>query len=419
MLPMLVIGGGIHGTIISYALARYFNVDYHRVLDPHTEPLSLWNRNCMACGMQFLRSPAAHNLTPHALSLLRYAKKKNIPREHNFIPRYSRPRYSLFQEYSADLIKTHALHQFRLLGSAITLNHTPQSVRVETDNGILEARRVILAIGTTSLLNIPEWAEPHYRHASHRCDHIYSDTFSLRNYRQKRRIAIIGGGLSAAQLALTLCTANSTDRNPIYIIARHALRHADFDSDPCFIGPACLRQYNRESRAQKKIILDRGRNIGTIPPNVMDALQRAIQNNTIKVLTDAVTALAPLRKSADTMSSYTLQFRSAQTLEIDALILATGFQQTALRSTFLQNVLHENRLAVDDDRFPITDQQLRWNRHIFVSGGLALLTNGPAAANIIGAQMSLRRILPTLKEIPYRDYFSWKPLRTVMGDVDC
>ncbi|MDJ0819244.1 MAG: FAD/NAD(P)-binding protein, partial [Desulfobacterales bacterium] len=76
LLHWLIIGGGIHGTFMANLLVHQLGVrrDDLRVVDPHDMLLAAWSRNTDNCGMSHLRSPAAHNIDLHALSLYRYAR---------------------------------------------------------------------------------------------------------------------------------------------------------------------------------------------------------------------------------------------------------------------------------------------------------------------------------------------------------
>ncbi|MCI0552745.1 MAG: hypothetical protein L0287_17485, partial [Anaerolineae bacterium] len=62
MLDWLIVGGGIHGTHLSYYLTQRLGVSAERVrvLDPFVEPLARWDVMTTNVGMTYLRSPHVH-----------------------------------------------------------------------------------------------------------------------------------------------------------------------------------------------------------------------------------------------------------------------------------------------------------------------------------------------------------------------
>ena len=101
LLQWLIIGGGIHGTYLANLLVNQLEVDRDdlRVLDPHDTLLATWSRNTANCGMHYLRSPAAHNIGLHVLSLYRYARSPAGKPFRDFIPPYNRPSLELFRRH--------------------------------------------------------------------------------------------------------------------------------------------------------------------------------------------------------------------------------------------------------------------------------------------------------------------------------
>ena len=109
LLQWLIIGGGIHGTFLANLLVNQLGVDRDdlRVLDPHDTLLATWSRNTANCGMHYLRSPAAHNIDLHVLSLYRYARSPAGKPFRDFIPPYNRPSLELFRRHC-----DHEVHHF-------------------------------------------------------------------------------------------------------------------------------------------------------------------------------------------------------------------------------------------------------------------------------------------------------------------
>ena len=76
MLDWLILGGGVHGTLISRALVGEAGCDPDRVrvLDPHPEPLQRWAECTANIGMDYLRSSLVHHLDEAPLSLERFSR---------------------------------------------------------------------------------------------------------------------------------------------------------------------------------------------------------------------------------------------------------------------------------------------------------------------------------------------------------
>ncbi|MFW6251550.1 MAG: hypothetical protein ACOC47_10585, partial [Alkalispirochaetaceae bacterium] len=61
MFETVIVGGGIHGTLLQLAILRQ-DGSLPVVIDPEPEPLAVWKRVTTACGMRYLRSSSSHNL---------------------------------------------------------------------------------------------------------------------------------------------------------------------------------------------------------------------------------------------------------------------------------------------------------------------------------------------------------------------
>ena len=76
----------------------------------------------------------------------------------------------------------------------------------------------------------------------------------------------------------------------------------------------------------------------------------------------------------------------------DRIILATGFEQVRPGGELVDGIIDRLSLPVADCGFPILREDLSWHQGLFVMGGLAELTLGPSARNIIGARKAVERI---------------------------
>lgn len=391
MLDWLIIGGGIHGTHLSLALTKRYGVpvDRLRVLDPYPTPLALWNRATANVGMSFLRSPLVHHLHYDQGSLGLFARIHEHAPYTRFIPPYSRPTLELFRHHSQYLIERYRLAALRLTGRAEKLSRIRDGWRVDTDHGILDARRVILAIGLSEQPYWPEWASQ-LRTQKSPITHIFAPDFDRTIFPNYPHITVVGGGITAAQTALAL--ADTTD-SAITLIMRHEIRQHDFDSDPGWMNAINLRDYAKITDFnQRRQVIRAARHRGSMPKDVTAQLQRAVEHKTIQlILDDEIMTATPA--SHDT----TLQSASGAVVNTSMILLATGYAQHRPGGTWLEKAVQDYGLPTATCGYPIVDNSLCWSDNLYVSGPLAELEIGPAARNIVGARMAGERLGPAAR----------------------
>ncbi len=385
MLEWLIIGGGIHGTYLSLYLTRRKNIapDHLRVLDPYQEPLTLFNHFASNTGMAYLRSSHAHNLHYDPFSLVTFTRTQAGAPLAQFIEPYGRPSLELFQAHNRLLIERYHLNTLRLTGRATGLRRIENGWRVETDAGALESRRVIIAIGSTEQPYWPDWAQP-LQAAGASIHHIFDPTFSRDDLPDWSHLVVIGGGITAAQTAMTLAL-----RHPghVTLLIRHPLRVHQFDSDTGWITHQYLDSFNQErDYTRRRAIITEARHRGSMPKDIADELGRALDSNLLTLRLGEIVGVqhaAPL---------HTLSLSNGETLSADQIILATGFDSRRPGGTWLDSAIaHENlRLAPDD--YPIVDSTLCWSPGLYVTGSLAELEIGPVARNMVGVRLAAERI---------------------------
>ncbi len=127
MLDWLIIGGGVHGTLLSHHLLQAgVRRERLRVLDPHTKPLARWERFTASTGMEFLRSPSVHHLDVHPFALERFAKGpecRHLKKPYAWPD--ARPALALFQAHVRHLVRGHAPREPRPEGVVRGLSRPP------------------------------------------------------------------------------------------------------------------------------------------------------------------------------------------------------------------------------------------------------------------------------------------------------
>jgi len=388
MLDWLIVGGGVHGTAISHVLTQRGGVprDRIRVLDPYEQPLARWTACAVNTGMDFLRSPLAHQLHFDPFSLRFFAQIQKDKPLARFIPQYSRPAFDFFQAHSTWLIEHYHLDALRITGRAEKLTQIRDGWRVETATGGLEARHVVLAMGATEQPYWPAWAAA-LREAGGRIHHIFDMGFVRENLTSWSNATIIGGGITAAQTALVM-----TDQHPgtVNLLMRHPVRIAHFDSDPCWVTSICLKKFHQDQDYDRRRALIRQvRNRGSMPPEVAARLGNAVQSGFLVQQIDEV-------ESGQVDENGIIQLglaNSGAALKTDLVILATGFNSVRPGGDWIDNAVTDYGLPLASCGYPIIDPSLCWSPGLYVSGPLAELEIGPVSRNIIGARLSGERLL--------------------------
>lgn len=201
MLEWLIIGGGPQGLHIASALLEKANVSPSavRILDPHPELMEAWNRRARTVAMSHLRSPSVHNVDADPWSLQRFSKSWTPPKDVSaFAPPYSRPSTALFAAHAQSVIERLGLRAKHVQGTACALVPRAEGWEVSLAQGrVLNARRVVLALGPDGTQRVPSWARPHLDAPQRWLQHVFDPRFDLESRTHLHRVAVIGGGISA------------------------------------------------------------------------------------------------------------------------------------------------------------------------------------------------------------------------------
>lgn len=394
MLDWIVIGGGIQGTHLALVLIEEIGVarEKLRILDPHPLLCERWRQLAENTGMAYLRSPGVHHLGLRSFSIDAFVRTEAGRPHRRFIPPYNRPATRLFNAHSLSVIKGYALESLHLMTRASGLRAEgdgPGRVwHVRTPQGDLATRNVLLAFGHTEQPRWPDWAV-RLAATERPIRHIFDDHFRRKEIRRWEHIAVVGGGLSGATLALTLAEAG---QGRVTLVTRSEVRVEQFDSDPGWLGPKRLAGFWAEpDYAKRREMVDEARNRGTVPPDVADALRRAVRESRLTHL------VAPeIEALGDGPGGIALRL-SGERFEAERIILATGLERRRPGSPWLDRVIDELALPVAPCGYPILKTDLEWARGLYAAGAFAELELGPAARNIAGARSAAERLVQTHK----------------------
>lgn len=384
ILNWAIIGGGIHGTYLANALIRHRVTRRSdlRIIDPNDQPLAEWKRVTENVGMEYLRSPKVHNLDTDPLSLKHFARCRQCS-DDDFIFPNDRPSLGLFNDHAESVIEKSGLDDLCLKGFAANIRLERDHAVITTEDSTIRARHVIVAIGSSGVLNQPGWAKRAVADGAEIC-HVLEGSFFRDQIPESGEIVVVGGGMSAVQTALSLA---SGDRH-VTLLSPHSLRQNHYDSDPGWMGPKYLNQFRKISCFRKRRrIINEARNSGTITHDLKRELIKSQNRNECSVTIDHVENCSAL-----TDNLMLLNLKSGETLAANHIVLATGYANRCPGGDLLKGLISNYRLTCSECGFPITDRSLRWHDRLFVSGALAELEVGPAARNIIGARISFEKI---------------------------
>ena len=380
-----IIGAGPQGLAAALHLKQVDPATDVTVIDHSDKWLASWNQQFERAEINTLRSPIVHHPSPNPYALTDFVTRKKLSR--SGLP-YDPPTTEAFSAFCAEIITEAGLAPpLRAIPESLFSDH--KSVELKTSIGIIRAENLIIATNPHQRV-IPQWTWDLIGHQAGLLEHALDVNLPGMSELNGQRIAIIGGGLTAAHLALNAALKGAT----VTIIARRPLQIRDFDTEPGWLGPKYLNNYQAESDAGQRIQKAKAaRNGGSIPSWMHDSLTSPIKGGSIEVLdsTEVISARTTSPKGCVLHLSIDEKVCSNQ------VWLATGTQSTFHTVRWLQPILDDIPIT---DGLPLVDQSLRLGPHpIFVMGRSATFALGPAAGNLWGARHAARRITTAITGI--------------------
>ena len=388
-LDWLIIGGGIHGVHIAARLLGESCVTSERlrIVDPSNRLLSRWRSCADTTGMTHLRSPGVHHLDLNPYSLLGFAgkrRKRKSRKTGQFAPPYDRPALALFNAHCDQVVETFELAKLHIQDRATKCSVDRNGVGVQLSSGReIAAQHLVLAIGTSEQPEWPDWAPRDHA----RVHHIFELGFNGWPS-SSETVVVIGGGISACQVALRLME----EGHRVHIVSRHALRQHQFDSDPGWLGPKFMARFRRERDFdRRRTLITEARHKGSVPPDVRRALHRVIAGDQLRWHEDEVEGLDARRGGLE------LRLSTKTILTADRVLLATGFASHRPGGAMVDGLIDSASLPCARCGYPIVDSVLRWHPRVHVSGPLAELELGPVSRNIAGARRAGDRLVAAVR----------------------
>jgi hypothetical protein len=387
MFETVIVGGGIHGTLLQLAILRQGGA-VPTVVDPEPVPLAVWKRTTAACGMRYLRSSSSHNLELDFHALRRFARERGYGEGH-FIAPYMRPSLELFNAHADYLVERHGLEE-RVRDQIVEIAAENDGFLLRGAEGSYRARKVILAPGTPP--PVLPWPEDRVDQPE-RALHVFDPRFDLQSFEPGNAVAIVGCGVTGGQLALSLASRGLRE---ITIFDITEPTPADYDGNPCYVGPKCADHFEaiKEPEERRKVITLQ-RYPGTLPRDIYVELAALRDSGVLRTETGRVTHLSQTGERVEV--ELTPADGSPRLFAFDRVVAATGFAAVPPANEIITPLAEAQGLRRGPQGYPFPDETLQWIPGLYVAGALGELRIGPPARNIIGAHLAARRILPSLE----------------------
>lgn len=388
MLEWLIIGGGIQGcTMASYLIK---NKKVHpmdmAIIDPHPMPLHMWLRCTSVIEMPYLRSPSIHHLDPEPFALEKFSKENGYKKQDMFHVPYDRPSLSLFNEHCDHLFNEIDIEKSWLQGRVISLNKVSNGWQVILEQGqTIDSKNVVIAIGLGEQPFWPDWALK-AKEEGVRIIHIFEDE-NVDLLSVDKPVLIVGGGITAAHTAIKW---SNIMPGKVTLLTRHNLRVHQFDSNPGWLGPKLMRDFQKIScYVERRKVIRASRYRGSMPAELKTKLLKTQSDGKLHIIVDEI------QNTKFSKNEIQLELKE-RNIKTDQVILSTGFEQSVPGMSWLINTISTHQLRCATCGYPIVQSSLQWEQGLFVLGALAELEVGPVARNISGARRGSERIIQSI-----------------------
>ncbi len=380
----VVLGAGPHAlTLVLLLLETHPEQREHlTVVDPAGRWLDRWDDAFERFDIATLRSPGVHHPHPDPGALEHFARCRDLPG--TGLP-YGIPSTIAFRTFCRDLIERHDLEGLVERGRAVGLERDGRAVRVVLEHRALTADRVVVA-NDPHRRTLPPWVAALPPLPVHQLAH--SADVDLRTaVLDGEHIGVVGGGLTAAHLALGAVKRGAT----VTWLTRRPVTERMFDVEPGWLGPLQLEGFHAEPDPhRRRAMATAARGGGSVPPWIVPAIEQARAAGRLSTASTAGITGGTLDGGRLTLAG-----TDVTVAPLDRLWLATGTTADLAGARALHAVCHDTPTV---EGLPVTGPDLRlgpWPVHVM--GRLATLALGPAAGNLWGARQGARAIVSSLR----------------------
>lgn len=388
MTNILIVGAGPAGLACATTLTCQRADAEIEVVDPSGTWMTAWRRRFDAQDIPNLRSPAVHHPHPDPFGMLEHADGKGLIASGGT----QLPTTDLFDRFIDEMIErrglTNRVTPTGAIGLQIRAGGRPE-VRL-ADGSTRRPDRVVLATNVRHPVvpdGLREAAGTELFADTERADVVDTPVGG--------HVVIVGGGLSAAHLAIGAARRGARAT----MLTRRRLRVRRFDTDPSWLGPRKRRPFEQEPDPfVRRRTIDTARGGGSVPARVRRDLDRCIEAGMID-LRERVEVVG-----CDPVGDR-IQVRCTddRTILADVVWCATGGQIDVQMDPLLQDLVSTFPTTIARG-LPELEADLSWpGTPVHISGFGAALRLGPTAGNLVGQRRAALRVAAAVRgEDPVR-----------------
>lgn len=347
------------------------------VLDPAGRWLATWDAQMAAQRITHLRSPAVHHPHPSPFALTHWLDQDRDLIRPDGIHLPSVPAFAGFcQHLVGGLGLDEVVRPWRVLRIGLR----GPGVLVDSDAGAIAATRVVLATNPRRACT-PTWIHRGGPAVVSRVRR--GGDLGRRLDRSDQRIAIIGGGLTAAHLA----RGAVQDGAHVTLLTRRPIVQRRMDVDPKWLGPTKMSPFMDCDPATRRLLVDDARGGGSMPAWAAKMLARLGGRGGLDVQ-EGVTV-----QGAVAISDQVALQTDRRAVVVDEVWLATGAPVDVCADPLLRDLTERRPIPIHDG-MPELDASLRWaGSPIHLVGAPAALQVGPVAGNLFGHRVAAEQVV--------------------------
>lgn len=382
---VLLVGAGPAGLAVATALRCHGLGDEVEVVDPTGGWMVRWHERFAAQDIPHLRSPAVHHPHPDPFALLAGCAPQELVRAGGT----SLPTTAAFHRFCRGLVAEQRLDD-AVAPLAVTRLEPDVDGTVTVglcDGSRRRPGRVVLATNRRVVRRpaaVPDAAARDPRVA-------VGDDADVADTPAGGHIVVVGGGLSAAHLAIGAAHRGAT----VTLLSRRRLQVRRFDTHPSWLGPKRRRPFESEpDPTVRRRQIDHARGGGTIPHGTRRRLDACVAGGQVTLrervqLTDVDGRRSRLRVTCDDGSR----------LDADRLWLATGGVVDVAADPLLAGLSTTAGPTIAGG-LPDLEPDLRWpGTTLHLVGAAASLVLGPTAGNLVGHRRGASRVSAAVRGV--------------------
>lgn len=394
------------------------------VVDVHDTWLESWKQNFATLDIEFLRSPVvAHPDLFDTNALLAYAvahDRMNELHDTGCIdgqkllamgqPQpnlWKLPSTKLFYDFCQDLAKS--LPHDYLQGKITSIsrqktkaNQQQQPFQVElhatdsdTERRMLSAKAIILATGPTGHPIIPPGLQSVTRDNEAGRLLLWPELDQKLRH-ESNRILVVGGGLTAVQVALRLVKMGKQTT----LCSRRPLMEKHFDIGLEWFemrtANKCMSDFYHQAVSDRLRAIKQVRGGGSVPPLYMRDVEKAERMGQLIRMVGKVQYNDDNEDTCNEQVCIAIESDDndeTKTVCVDQIVVACGIQPDCSSNPVVKSVMEQWPVPIEGG-LPSVTEDLRWKDRLplYVVGSLGALNTGPDAGNIMGVRRAAQLI---------------------------